>query len=72
MTNLPKHIEQYLEKEYAPVCPFDLMPCEQHSELTLSGCTNCHNCDRGNNGVRATGGMPALEKVVNAVKKLFK
>lgn len=59
-------------KTQNPICPFDLKECEQHNELTLNGCTNCHNCDRGNNGVRATGGMPTLEKVVNAVKKLLK
>jgi hypothetical protein len=57
-------------KSHNPICPFDLQECDIHQELTLSGCHNCHSCDRGNNGVRATGGMPNLEAAVKTTKKV--
>lgn len=55
-----------------PICPYDLEFCDFHEDISESGCMNCHNCDRSNNNVRATGNMPGLEGIINWILKLFK
>lgn len=56
------------KNKVAPICPFDGKDCSGYE--SLSGCAACHDCTRENNGVRETGGMPAMEKIWKFIKSL--
>ena len=63
-----------------PICPFDKKECTPNNLgfMALDGyldchhCERCHNSDKDNNDVRATGGMPFLGYLFTKIKSLFK
>lgn len=59
-------------KNNNPICPDDLQECNGFSDMHLGGKVNCYDCPRHHHGVRATGAMPGLEQMYNAIKKLIK
>ena len=52
-----------------PICLYDKQNC---NEQDMDGYTDCTNCSRYGNGVKATGGMPVLEQLYNFFKRIFK
>lgn len=49
-----------------PICPYTKKDCNGQD---LDGYTDCKDCSNYGNGVRATGGMPGLEWLINIFKK---
>ena len=52
-------------------CPYNEHSCMYVNTCGMSVDKSCQECDHYHNGVRATGGMPGLELIVNKIKRIW-
>lgn len=50
-------------------CPYNEHSCVQVNTCGMSVDKSCQECKHYHNGVRATGGMPVVEAVINLFKR---